>query len=95
MAAFKPWGRAHRILECLVEGDAGFIAVSRVAGEEEGAQERKRCWHTIGAMLRAELIGGRRERYYIRPEGRQLLDALRDNRTVTLEEPQSSIRVFA
>ena len=96
MANFAPNGRAHRILECLVEGDAGFTHLFGLVGQEDGGKERKRLCHVVGSLLAAELIGGRRQRYYLRHEGRQALEALRADQSVTIEDaPQTSIRRFA
>lgn len=95
MATFNPAGRVERMLEHLTEGNCGFIPLANAAGCAPDRIARKKLWFTIGSMLKCELIGGRREGYYLLPAGRQVLEALRGGHVVTLVEKTTSIRVFA
>lgn len=96
MAVFPPHGKNEAMLERLVAGDCSFISLANAAGCGLDRKKQDKLWHSIGSLLKHGLIGGKRERYYILPAGRQLLDGLRSGRTVTVEEPASpSVRVFA
>lgn len=95
MPTFTPYGKPHSILERLVESDCGYLALANVCGVPEGETRRKALWHVIASMLRVELIGGRRARYYIREPGRWALDTLRAGKSVTIVEPVTSVRLFA
>ncbi len=95
MATYTPYGKPHSILERLVESDCGYLALANICGVTDKETRRETLWFILGAMLKAELIGGRRARYYLREPGRQMLDALRAGKPVTIEEPVQSVKLFA
>ncbi len=94
MATYTPQGKAHRVLEHLAGGDAGFLEVAAHLGCPTRCPEQNRLWHLLGALLRDRLIGGGRQRYYLADAGKDALTALRAGQETCIANT-SSVRVFA
>ncbi len=87
MSTYQPGSKIHTILERLSESDASFLDISDVIKMAHRKFRRDGLWHKIGCLLRDELIGGGRQRYYLLPAGRNLLQALRAGQPASVFTP--------
>ncbi len=93
MGTYSPNSRTHRILERLSQGGAGLAEIGLSVGLPSRKGRRDQMWHLMGTLLRDQLIGGTRQRYYITAEGGYALDAMDAGNEVCIAGP--SVRRFA